>query len=91
MDGKHCLRGFANCDIRGKLLGTLHLKSCPSDPGKQSSKVSRILRRFRAHGLIARIPRTRRWKVTFYGRRVMGAALYLRDSDFPRAYSQRAP
>ena len=34
----------------------------------------------------AHIPRTRRWKVTLYGRRLMGTTLYLRDSDFPRAY-----
>jgi len=48
--------------------------------------VSRIFRRLHAHGLIAKIPRTRRWKVTLYGRRLIGTTLYLRDSDFPRAY-----
>ena len=55
---------------------------------KESAKVSRIFRRLRARGLIAKIPRTRRWRVTAYGRRVMGTALYLRDHDYPRAYSQ---
>jgi hypothetical protein len=87
MDGEHCLRGFTNRDIRTKLQSTLHLRSCCQDPKKESSKVSRIFRRFHAHGLIAKIPRTCRWRVTLYGRRVMGAALYLRDHDFPRAYS----
>ena len=57
------------------------------DPQKQSSQVGRIFRRFHAHGLIAKIPRTRRWRVTLYGRRVMGAALYLREQDSPRVYS----
>lgn len=85
MDGQHCLRGFTNRDIRSKLQSTLQLKSFAKDPKKQSSKISRIFRKFHAHGLIAKIPRTRRWKVTLYGRRVMGTALYLRDSDFPRA------
>src|SRR5437870_8911216 len=88
MDGDHCLRGFANRDIRQWLASTPHLQQCADDPKKASSKISRILRRFRAHGLIAKIPRTRRWRVTIYGRRAMGTALYLRQRDFPRAYSQ---
>lgn len=86
MDGNHCLRGFANRDIRQRLASTPHLRNCAKDPKKASSKISRILRRFRAHGLIAKIPRTRRWRVTVYGRRVMGTALYLRNHDFSRAY-----
>ena len=52
------------------------------DPRKESAKVSRTFRRFHAHGLIAKIPRIRRWRVTPYGRRVMGTSLYLRDHDF---------
>ena len=90
MDGDHCLRGFANQDIRQRLASTPHLRQCGKDSRKQSAKISRILRRFRAHGLIAKIPRTRRWRVTVYGRRVMGTALYLRHHDFPRQYSQPA-
>jgi hypothetical protein len=44
-------------------FAALHQRS----PKSPSSKVSRILRRFHAHGLIAKIPRTRRWRVTVYG------------------------
>jgi len=90
MDGEHCLRGFTNHDIRTKLQSTLHLRSCGQDLKKASSKVSRIFRRFHAHGLIAKLPRTRRWQVTLYGRRVMAAALYIREHDFARAYSTMA-
>jgi hypothetical protein len=90
MDGEHYLRGFTNRDIRNKLQSTLHLKSCGLDPKKQSSKISRTFRRFHAHGLIAKVSRTRRWRVTLYGQRVMGTALYLRDADFPRMYSAPA-
>ena len=86
MDGNPCLRGFANRDIRQRLASTPHLRLCANDPQKASSKISRILRRFRAHGLIAKIPRTRRWRVTVYPRRVMGTTLYLRNHDFSRAY-----
>jgi len=90
MDGNYCLRGFANRDIRQRLASTAHLRQCANDPKKASSKISRILRRFRAHGLIAKIPRTRRWRVTVYGHRAMGTALYLRNHDFSRAYPQVA-
>jgi len=42
------------------------------------------------HGLIAKIPHTRRWRVTAYGRHVMGTSLYLRDQHFPNAYAKIA-
>ena len=61
--------------IRQRLASTPHLRQCAKNPKKASAKISRIFRRFRAHGLIAKIPRTRRWRVTVYGRRVMGTAL----------------
>jgi hypothetical protein len=47
------------------------LRQCVKNPKKASAKISRIFRRFRAHGLIAKIPCTRRWRVTLYGRRVI--------------------
>ena len=90
MDGEHCLRGFSNRDIRAKLQSTEHLRCCGQDRKKASSKVSRIFRRFQAHGLIAKFPRSRRWRVTRYGRRVMGTALYLSGHDFARAYAKMA-
>jgi hypothetical protein len=90
MDGKHCIRGFSNRDIRQRLTATPHLRDCINNPKKASARISRIFRRFRTHGLIAKIPRTRRWRVTVYGRRVMSTALYLRHDDFPRAYVQMA-
>jgi hypothetical protein len=42
---------------------------------------------FDPHGLIAKIPRTRRWRVTDYGRKVMGTALYLHEHHFPSVYA----
>jgi hypothetical protein len=90
MAGDHCLRGFKNRDIRARLASTGHLRACGHDPIKESAKVSRTFRRFHAHGLIAKVPRTRRWRVTLYGHRVMGASLYLRDHHFPEAYSRIA-
>ena len=90
MDGDHCRCGFTNKDIRARLASTPHWRKCAAEPKKASARISRILRRFRTHGLIAKIPRTRRWRVTVYGRRLMSKALYLRHHDFPRLYSRPA-
>jgi hypothetical protein len=53
---------------------------------KQSAKASRILSRFHAHKLIAKIPRTRRWRVTDRGKQIMAASLCLRDIAFPELF-----
>jgi len=87
MAGEHCLHGFTNRDIRSKLKSTRLLSSCADDPKKASAKVGRCFRRLHTHGLIAKIPRTRRWRVTNYGRNVMGTSLYLREHHFPNIYS----
>ena len=90
MDGEHCLRGFTNRDIRVQLQSRLKAQAGGDDARKQSAKVSRIFRRCHAHGLIAKIPRTRRWRVTGYGRQVMGASIYLREHHFPSDYLKTA-
>ena len=87
MAGEHCLHGFTNRNIRSKLKSTRLLSSCADDPEKASAKVGRCFRRLHAYGLIAKIPRTRRWRVTNYGRNVMGTSLYLREHHFPNIYS----
>ena len=88
MAGEHCLRGFTNRDVREQLASTAHLRACGHDPRKQSAKVSRTFHRLHAHGLIAQIPHTRPWRVTTYGRHVMGTSLYLREHHFPNAYAK---
>jgi hypothetical protein len=87
MVGEHCLHGFTSRDIRSRLSGTRWLRTCADDPKKVSAKVGRCFRRLHAHGLIAKIPRTRRWRVTHYGRKVMGTTMYLREHHFPNVYS----
>jgi hypothetical protein len=90
MAGEHCLRGFTNRDVREQLASTAHLRACGHDRRKQSAKVSRTFHRFHAHGLIAKIPHTRRWRLTAYGRHVMATSLYLREHHFPNAYAKIA-
>jgi hypothetical protein len=90
MDGEHCLRGFNNRDIRAQLQSKDHSRACGQDARKQSANISRTFRRFHAHGLIAKIPHIRPWRVTGYGRQVMGTSLYLRKHHFANAYAKVA-
>ncbi len=83
LDGADTLRGFSNHDVRSRLEQTSHLASF-ADDRKRSAKVSRILQRFHAHGLVAKIPHSRRWRTTRLGRRLMATAIQVREINFPQ-------
>jgi hypothetical protein len=72
--GDHIARGFRNGDIREPLFGTL-LK--PTKQRRASAAVRRLLKRLHVHHLVAKIPRTRRWRVTEHGRHLLGTVLQL--------------
>jgi len=75
MSGEHALHGFANRDLRDQLAVSVLLHD---DPKKASSQVSRLLHRLHVHGLVAKILRSRRWRVTAFGHSVTGTAVKLR-------------
>jgi hypothetical protein len=83
LNGQHCVRGFSNPDIREKLRDSPFLKTL-SDAKRQSARVSRLVHRCHAHGLIAKVPHSRRWRVTRLGRVAMAASIQLREIKFPR-------
>ena len=85
MSGEHAVRGFANRDLRAKLADRLR-----GDPRQQSAQISRLLHRLHVYGLIAKIPRSRRWRVTAFGHRVMAASVRLRLLHFPAVYDKAA-
>ena len=66
-DGKYLIRGFTNKDIRIILHPKIHTEK------KVRGKMSRTLSKLRAHGLIRKIPHSRKYLVTDKGRRIMGA------------------
>ena len=86
LDGDHLIHGFNNRDLRSKLrsLGALQ----PGTERTQSARVSRLLARLHAYGLIAKVPRSRRWRVSLTGRRVMSATIVLRDRHFPDVHRE---
>jgi hypothetical protein len=48
------------------------------------------VKRLHLRGLVAKIPRARRWRVTHLGHAVIGAAVHLREDHFPAAFLKEA-
>jgi hypothetical protein len=85
--GEHAIRGFTNADVRNH-LGTPSRD--PSRPRRQSQRVSRLLKLLHAHRLIARIPRTRRWRVTHHGSTLMTTILILHNQDYATTHAAQS-
>jgi len=76
LKGEHALMGFRNQDIRN------HLFAKPTSlvqRRRQANAVSRLLKRLHVRGLIAKIPRSRRWRVTRSGHVTLATSLTLYD------------
>jgi hypothetical protein len=86
--GEHALRGFRSRD----LAPVLHQRASrdPQEQRRQSGRRSRLLQLLRAHRLIAKLPNTRRYRVTERGFAFMSAAIYLRYKRFPVELSDAA-
>jgi hypothetical protein len=67
--GDHIAQGFRNRDIRAAVYPGFRVSK--RHQGRTSAAVGRLLKRLQVRGLIAKIPRTRRWRVTEKGRRIM--------------------
>ncbi|MGE3809699.1 MAG: hypothetical protein AB7K24_33960, partial [Gemmataceae bacterium] len=49
----------------------------------RTARLSRFLHLLRAHGLIAKIPRSYRYRITAKGEQVINASLYMRHHALP--------
>ena len=81
MSGEHTLHGFTNRELREYVVRVGF--PLAAEAATQSGQVPRPLRRLQFHQLIAKIPRSRRWRVSRNGRRVMAAAVKLREVAYP--------
>ncbi len=88
LSGANIINGFRNRDLRERLASSPFLRACGRCVAKQSAKVSRLLKRFHIYGLIAKIPRTRRWRLTKKGWSLLSAAISLEEANFPALYAQ---
>jgi hypothetical protein len=80
--GEHRLHGFRNRDVARQLYprGTKDA----AERRRRCGRVTRLLQVLRAHGLVAKVPRSRRYRVTVQGERLMSAAIYVRHKHLPR-------
>ena len=83
--GEHLLQGFRNRDVRTRLFGP----TATADR-RRSAQVSRLVKRLHLRGLVAKIPRSRRWRITQLGHTVLSAAIHLREEQFPAAFLKAA-
>jgi hypothetical protein len=67
--GDGIAQGFRNRDIRSALYPEADNRA------RCSAAVGRLLKRLHVRGLVVKVPRSRRWRVTAEGRRVMGDTL----------------
>jgi hypothetical protein len=80
--GEHAVRGFRNGELAERLFGPR-----PQDPRERRQRCGRVSRRIsllRAHGLVAKVPRSRRYRVTRSGQRFMSTAIHVRAKLFAR-------
>jgi hypothetical protein len=81
LDGDHIARGFRNADIRAPLFG---IPQEGDEKRRASAAVGRLLKRLHVRHLVAKIPRTRRWRVTERGRQLLGRAVQLYCCSWPQ-------
>ena len=87
LDGDHIAQGFRNRDIRTVLYNS---STDSKESRRQSAAVGRLLKRLHLRHFLAKVPRTRRWKVTDQGRRVLGDALAVYRRYWPERCSRPA-
>lgn len=78
MDGRALLVGVRAADLRETLTPP---QATTEDRRRLTGRISRLLRLYRAHGLLAKVGHTRLYRVTAKGHRVMTAALACRAAN----------
>lgn len=86
--GEHVLHGFSNRELTGRLH-----PHPPADPGRAKRRcaaTSRLIAKLRGHGLVAKIPNRRRYRLTNHGVNMLSAVLAVHDQHIPHAYTLAA-
>jgi hypothetical protein len=80
LQGHHTLHGFRNTHVRAALFP--HASTHPADARRLAGRVRRQLKRLHVRGLIARMPHSRRWRITHTGHAFMGMAIKHHDEVY---------
>ena len=87
MNGDYVAFGFQNRDIRKTLLGDA---KSPKTAARLSARTGRLLKKLQAHGLIAKIQRSRRWRVTEKGWTTMSSAVEIYEKGWAQVLDKKA-
>lgn len=87
LDGRFIAFGFQNRDIRAMLFG--EAKSI-SKTTRVTARTGRLLKKLQVHRLIAKVPRSRCWKVTAEGRKIMQTALAIYEIGWTQVFDNKA-
>jgi len=82
--GQHNVNGFRNRHITAQLYP--RRAAGPREAHRRCERTSRLIVKLRGHGLVAKVPRSRLYRVTPYGQRVMSAAIAVHDHEYPLTY-----
>jgi hypothetical protein len=83
LSGAHLLTGLRNHDLQRQLWPAQAADE--AEARRRCRRVCRLIAKLRGHGLLAKVPGRRRYRVTLLGRRLMAAAIHYRCRDFPDA------
>jgi len=86
MWGGNTLRGFKNKEISRALHGAT---ACPAEKRRRSYRVTRVLKRLHLRGLIKKAARTRLWRVTHDGWRIMGTTVSFYKEHYPQSLEMK--
>jgi hypothetical protein len=86
--GEHHLHGLCNRDLARRLYGAA--PQLPLERRRQSARVTRLIQLLRAHGIIAKVPRRRRYRLTFNGERLLLASVYMREKHLPKVMTDES-
>ena len=87
------IHGFRNADVRVALFGQPRHGSEASrvqTRRRQSSQVTRLLKRHHVRRLIVKVPRSRRWHITSAGKQLLSAVVTRYHRDFPQQLAEAA-
>jgi hypothetical protein len=89
LSGDHIINGFRNRDLQARLYA--NPARTKEERRRRSARTSRQIRKLRGHGLVAKVPGCRLYRVTDYGNQVMSAAIEYRDRVFPDGILNSSP
>jgi hypothetical protein len=80
--GEFTLNGFRNRDLRPLLFGTTPVNETTAR--RQSAKITRLIRMLRAHRLVAKLPKSHRYRLTDTGRTTVTALIAAQNAAVQR-------